>query len=49
MSTTTMQATVARTQPRRQHGVSQLTPVLLALVLLGMTGLVAFLMFGPMH
>jgi hypothetical protein len=54
MSTTTMPAPVARTQPiqmRETHAqkVSQLMPLLLAMVLLGATAVAALLISGGMH
>lgn len=49
MVTMTMPATAERTQPNHTQGVSQLMPLLLAMVLLAAVAVASVLIFGPMH
>jgi hypothetical protein len=49
MTTMTLPSSVARTQAERSHKVSQLMPLLLALVLLAATAVASVLISGPMH
>ena len=49
MTTMTMPATVERAEPTHTKGVSQLMPLLLAIVLLVASAVVSVLISGPMH
>lgn len=49
MTTMTMPTTVERTAPKHTQGVSQLMPLLLAIVLLVATTVASVLISGPMH
>ncbi len=49
MTTVTMPATVARTPAKKTGEVSQLMPLLVALLLLAATTVAALLISGPMH
>ena len=49
MATMTMSTTVARTQAKPVQSVSQLMPMLLAIVLVTATAVASVLISGPMH
>lgn len=49
MATITMPTTMERAQSKPSRGVSQVMPLLLAIVLLVVTGVGSMLISGPMH
>jgi hypothetical protein len=49
MTTMTMPSAVERAQQRPAQGVSQLMPLLVAIVFLVATGVASVLISGPMH